>query len=143
MSLGGGRRTFEQPPYSVLRCRRCGLHYKSAIADNQTLSRYYSLTAFRKWESPDLYPSERPSFSCFERFRGGKILDFGCSSGRLLERLVGDYQCLGFEINVEAAAVAPSKGLRYYPTRCSQLHIHSTRSSWLMFSSIYPNPRKQ
>jgi 2-polyprenyl-3-methyl-5-hydroxy-6-metoxy-1,4-benzoquinol methylase len=108
-----GDEVFEQPPYSLLRCRGCGLYYKSDVTDVARLSRLYDLVDFRKWESPRLYPTERLTIDVLRQIpRGGSILDFGCSSGRLLESLVRDYQCMGFEINTEAAAIAQSKGIR-------------------------------
>ena len=87
--------------------------YKSDIADVETLGRYYQLTDFKKWELPTLYPTERSALAVLRRIgAGGRILDFGCSSGRLLERLVADYQCFGYEPNKEAAAIAASKQIR-------------------------------
>jgi cyclopropane fatty-acyl-phospholipid synthase-like methyltransferase len=46
---------------------------------------------------------------------GSRRLDFGCSSGRLLAPLVGNYRCRGMEITPDAAAVAPAKGLCILP----------------------------
>jgi 2-polyprenyl-3-methyl-5-hydroxy-6-metoxy-1,4-benzoquinol methylase len=108
-----GGEVFEQPPYSLLRCRRCGLYYKSDVTDVARLSRLYDLVDFRNWESPKLYPTERLTIEVLRQIPlGGTILDFGCSSGRLLESLVPDYKCMGFEINADAAAIAKSKGIQ-------------------------------
>jgi SAM-dependent methyltransferase len=108
-----GGEVFEQPPYSVVRCRRCGLYYKSDVADDKTLGRCYAVADFRRWESPTLYPTEQVAVQLLRQIpRGAKILDFGCSSGRLLAHLVGDYQCMGFEINADASAVARGKGIQ-------------------------------
>ncbi len=106
-------RKFLQPPYYVLHCRRCGLFYKSDVATTETLENYYALTDFRKWEIEKLYPPERIVVNILRRLPiGSRILDFGCSSGRLLQRLVPSYECFGVEINEGAAAVARTKGIR-------------------------------
>ena len=112
-SAVAGGQTFAQPPYSILACGTCGLWYKSDVADGETLGRYYALVNFRKWEIPGLFPTERVALDVLRRVpKGGRILDFGCSSGRLLERLTRDYECIGFEISEEAAAIAAAKGIR-------------------------------
>jgi SAM-dependent methyltransferase len=60
-----------------------------------------------------LYPTEQATVQLLRQVPpGGKILDFGCSSGRLLAPFVREYQCIGFEINAEAAALARSKGIQ-------------------------------
>ena len=43
--------------------------------------------------------------------KGSEILDFGCSSGRLLAPLCADYHCYGVEVNEAAAAEAAKKGI--------------------------------
>jgi SAM-dependent methyltransferase len=107
-----GDREFEQPPYEVRECATCGLLYKSNTASPAELDEYYATVDFRKWEIPGHFPTERAALSILRILpKESRFLDFGCSSGRLLAPLVGDYDCCGFEIRAEAAAMAEAKGL--------------------------------
>jgi cyclopropane fatty-acyl-phospholipid synthase-like methyltransferase len=77
------------------------------------LADYYSHVDFRKWEIPGLFPTEEAVIKVLAALpKGSRVLDFGCSSGRLLARVVGQLECYGFEINADAAAEAEKKGLR-------------------------------
>jgi SAM-dependent methyltransferase len=106
-------RTFEQDPYFVRECSCCGLLYRTRALAPGKLDEYYSLVDFRKWETPGHYPTERCALSILRTLpRGSRILDFGCSSGRLLAGLVPDWDCHGFEINPAAAQEAAKKGLK-------------------------------
>lgn len=107
-----GTHEYVQPEYQVRRCRDCGLAFKSATLRLDELDRYYADVDFQKWEIPGLFPTER---LVLDRLRslpaGGRILDIGCSTGRMLSRLARDYRCHGVEINPQAASQAASKGL--------------------------------
>jgi SAM-dependent methyltransferase len=103
---------FVQPNYSILECTSCGVLYRSVTLDPHQLDEYYRRVDYRKWEIPDLFPTEE---GVLEKLRqipaGGRLLDFGCSSGRLLSRLLPDYKCYGVELNAEASAAAKAKGI--------------------------------
>ncbi len=106
------QRSFLQPAYFIRECAECGLLYRSVTLSEEALSDYYRNTNFRKWITPGYYPTELAALSLLRKLpKGAKILDFGCSSGRLLTGLVGDYVCHGYEINAEAAAQAAGNGL--------------------------------
>jgi SAM-dependent methyltransferase len=103
---------FYQRDYAVRECSFCGLLYRTNPAAPEVLSRYYAIVDYKKWEIPAFYPPERWIRSnVLARLRPGtRVLDFGCSSGRLLS----DFESLerfGFEINPCAAAEAKRKGL--------------------------------
>ena len=103
---------FTQAPYRVFECGICGLLFKHPAADEQTLQSYYALSDYRKWEQPQYYPTERLALRTLAGLpAGSKILDFGCSSGRLLAGLNGKHQCFGLEPNQEAARQAAGKGI--------------------------------
>ncbi len=105
--------TFEQPTYRVLECARCGLLYRDCTPPAAEFALYYSLVRASKWEITGYYPTERAALECLRKLAPqSKILDFGCSSGRLLASLTSDYDCYGIEINPEAANAAARKGLR-------------------------------
>ena len=104
---------FVQEPYSVRECANCGLLYRDRTLSAERFEAYYAAVDFSKWEIPGLFPTECYVLSILKKLpAGSRILDFGCSSGRLLERLCKDYRCFGFEVNAEAAAKASSKGLK-------------------------------
>ncbi len=109
-------RRFTQEAYAVYECGVCGLLFKYPTADARTLDEYYALVDFHKWETPDLYPTERLVLRALADLPAGSaILDFGCSSGRLLSRLTKRHRCYGFEPNAEAAQAATAAGLTMLP----------------------------
>lgn len=115
VSLAG--RDFYQPPYQILECANCSLLYKSAVLADEALTAYYEHLDFTKWEIPGFFPNERAVLDILRLLpTNSKILDFGCSSGRLLAPLVRRYACYGVEINAAAAKVAEAKGLRILPS---------------------------
>lgn len=113
MSCMLGEREFSQPDYEIRQCSECFLLYRTPNLSADELSVYYSMVDFRKWENPGLFPTERAVHRRLMRLeRGARVLDFGCSSGRLLGPLVDRFECHGFEINADAARAAGEKGLR-------------------------------
>ncbi|MFI5367449.1 MAG: class I SAM-dependent methyltransferase [Spirochaetia bacterium] len=110
-------RTFTQPDYVILECAQCGLLYRTPTLTPEVLSDYYKRVDYRKWEIPGFFPNERAVHAQLRQLpRGARILDFGCSSGRLLAPLVKDYQCHGYEINMPAATAAAAKGIKMLPS---------------------------
>jgi len=108
--------TFQQPDYFVLECVQCGLLYRSETLASADFAHYYAQVDFRGWESAGYYPTERCILGTLRALpKGRRILDFGCSSGRLLAGLCADYQCYGIEVNAAAASEAARKGLRMLP----------------------------
>ena len=111
VTLGG--REFAQPSDSVRECVPCGLLYRTRPLSRAELDDYYSLADFQKWETLSYHPTERAVLEVLRSLpRGSRLLDFGCSSGRLLAGLVGEYHCSGCEVNREAADAAALKGLK-------------------------------
>jgi SAM-dependent methyltransferase len=107
-----GFRDFIQPDYVIKICSACGLVYRNPNLSPEELGVYYSLADYRKWEVAGLFPTERAAHERLRQLPGGaRLLDFGCSSGRLLAPLAGSYDCCGYEINTEAARIAATKGL--------------------------------
>jgi 2-polyprenyl-3-methyl-5-hydroxy-6-metoxy-1,4-benzoquinol methylase len=106
-------KTFCQPEYQVKHCINCGLYYKSHVIDESELADYYPKADFLRYEYDDLFPTEDIILkSLLELSKGSRILDFGCSTGRLLSRLVNEYECCGIEVNVAARQIAESKGIK-------------------------------
>lgn len=108
---------FVQPRYHIRDCQSCGLLYRDRTLSAAQFERYYAQTDFTGWETSSYYPTERAVLAHLKKLpRGSRILDFGCSSGRLLAEFCDHYECFGFEINAEAAAKAASKGLQILST---------------------------
>lgn len=106
-------RSFVQPAYRVRCCSNCGLYYKTERLVASALAEYYDVVDFRKWEIPGYFPTERAALRFLRRLPpGSNLLDYGCSTGRLLAGLTSHYHCYGYEINAKAAREASAKGLR-------------------------------
>jgi SAM-dependent methyltransferase len=111
VTLGG--RQFVQPSDAVRECATCGLLYRTRPLSRAEFDDYYRLVDFRKWETLTYYPTERAVLAVLRTLpRGSRLLDFGCSSGRLLATLVDEYHCFGCEINPDAADAAAVRGLK-------------------------------
>jgi SAM-dependent methyltransferase len=96
----------------VQQCASCALLYKTSTLTPDQFTEYYARTDFHKWELAGFHPPERLTLKILRTLhRGARILDFGCSSGRLLAPLVSSYECVGYEINDAAAREARRKGL--------------------------------
>ena len=107
-----GEASFEQPEYFIDECAQCGLLYRDRTLSSAEFQRYYSFVPAAKWEIEGYYPTETAVLSLLSELpAGSRILDFGCSSGRLLAGLTLRHQCYGIEINPEAARAAGEKGL--------------------------------
>lgn len=108
-----GGRKFQQLGYYVRECLSCGLLYRTPTLSDDTLADYYAVVPFQRWEAKKFHPIERTVLSILKSLPpGSRILDYGCSSGRLLSTLCHDYQCYGSEVNSAAASEASARGLR-------------------------------
>jgi SAM-dependent methyltransferase len=114
VSING--KVFTQPEYYIRRCVLCGLAYKSEILSPAQLREYYDEVDYSKWETEGLYPTELAILKTLTRLpQGSRILDYGCSTGRLLSGLTDRHNCFGVELNDRAALVAKSKGITLLP----------------------------
>jgi len=106
-------RKFQQSDYFVRECLNCGLLYRTPTLPDDALADYYALVSFQRWEAGQYHPIERAVLSALKSLpTGSRILDYGCSSGRLLNSLRHDYECYGSEVNSVAAREASIRGLR-------------------------------
>jgi 2-polyprenyl-3-methyl-5-hydroxy-6-metoxy-1,4-benzoquinol methylase len=108
--------TYYQPEYEIHDCSLCGLLFRTPRLSDDELADFYRRIDYRAWEISGLHPTERAVHAHLRRLPiGARLLDFGCSSGRLFASLVGYYRCCGIEINRDAAAAAAVKGLSILP----------------------------
>ena len=105
-------RTFRQPPYSVCQCGACGLYFKSATLSPSELHAYYEVLDGAMFEMDPDFPTDRIIDEHLQALPDGSaVLDYGCSSGRILKDVTGRLRCVGVEPNVTAARAAQARGI--------------------------------
>lgn len=111
-TISGGL-AYRQPAYLIKQCPECGLHYKSHTLSETRLQEYYASMEFTPYEYGYECPTERIVRDILSRIsRGGKVLDYGCSSGRLLKDWADKLDCYGLELNEQSASVARDRGIK-------------------------------
>lgn len=106
-------RTFHQPAYSIRSCGRCGLYFKSHTLTPEQLSAYYARLENAPFEVDGNFPTDQFVRDALARLPdGSRVLDFGCSTGRILKGQTGRLECVGAEPNEEAAAIARERGIQ-------------------------------
>jgi len=107
-----GRR-FRQPDYVVRLCSQCGLYFKTPTMPLDQLDSYYAALDSAAFEHDGDFPTDRVvQLALASLSRGSRVLDFGCSTGRLLKDSTARLECLGVEPNLPAAAAARHRGIR-------------------------------
>ena len=111
MSVAG--QVFRQPEYTIRRCARCDLYYKSHTLSEPQLDAYYAVLDSAPFEYDGDFPTDRAVARMLGKLRpGSRVLDFGCSTGRMLKDFAATLVCEGVEPNAEAAAIAGRRGIR-------------------------------
>lgn len=109
-------RVFVQPSYIVASCDACGLCTKSATIAPTELEQYYALLDSATFETEGWFPTDaivrRRLMALPDQSR---VLDYGCSQGRILQGLAPRLRCFGVEPNAAAAAVARARGVEILP----------------------------
>lgn len=101
-----------QTVYRIKECKVCGLLYRDRTLNSEAFKKYYDEISFKKWENNKLFPNEREILKTLKTLPwGSSILDFGCSSGRLLSALSKNYLKFGFEPNKKASLEARKRGI--------------------------------
>jgi len=105
-------RGFHQPPYRVRGCVSCGLYFKSVTLAPAELEAYYAALDSAPFEYDGDFPTDR---AVVQRLRalpdGSRVLDYGCSTGRILKQVSARLECVGVEPNEAAAATARTRGI--------------------------------
>lgn len=136
VSVQAGDELFRQPAYTVSDCPGCGLLSKHPILSDSELSRYYAKVDFRKWAREGFYPTEALARREIETIAlGGKVLDFGCSSGRFLAPFSKKIDCYGIETNREAAMIAESLGITMISL--DDLHFHASSFERIFLIDVF------
>ena len=101
------------PAYSIRHCGGCGLYFKSHTIPLEKLGDYYARLPFTVFDVDYDFPTDRFLHTMLEALpSGATVLDFGCSTGRILKEVTHRLECYGVEINEPAAAIARERGLR-------------------------------
>jgi SAM-dependent methyltransferase len=92
---------------SLYRCKKCTLKFRYPIDDAAIYDSLYDNRNTLTWPAN----AQRPDWELIVQYlsehqASGRILDFGCYTGGLLERLGDTYDRYGVEINHAAAAAA-------------------------------------
>lgn len=108
-----GDRVFRQPAYAIRRCAECALYYKSDTLTAAQLEAYYAVLDSTPFEHDGDFPTDRAVRRMLGKLLpGSRVLDFGCSTGRMLKDFATSLECVGVEPNVEAATIASRRGIR-------------------------------
>ncbi|MCF8477896.1 MAG: class I SAM-dependent methyltransferase [Pseudolabrys sp.] len=107
-----GAETVPAPGYTVWQCGRCALLFKDGTLSDRQLAAYYAAADVTKWGDGVNFPTDRAALELLRRLpRGARVLDYGCSNGRLLAQMRGELDCYGYEPNAAAAKLAGERGL--------------------------------
>ena len=105
--------TFHQPAYSIRCCGSCGLYFKSHTLTPEQLAAYYVRLENAAFEVDGNFPTDQLVRDLLARLPdGSRVLDFGCSTGRILKGQASRLHCVGVEPNAAAAAIARERGIR-------------------------------
>ena len=108
-----GEKVFRHPAYAIRRCSGCGLYFKSHTLALGELAEYYARLECETFEHDGNFPTDQFLRRTLESLpNGSKVLDFGCSTGRILKNLTSRFNCFGVELNEAAAAMARGRGIR-------------------------------
>lgn len=106
-------RVFRQPAYAIRRCVKCDVYYKSSTLTVAQLADYYAVLDSTPFEHEGDFPTDRAVRRMLGKLLpGSRVLDFGCSTGRMLREFSTSLVCVGVEPNAEAASVAERRGIQ-------------------------------
>lgn len=124
------------PAYRIQRCAACGLYCKSHTPDPAQLDNYYGQLDASPFDYAKQLPIDRKVLEILSRLpEGATILDFGCSTGRLLSWLRGSHRLFGVEPNAEAALVAAQRGIRIVSE--SELRAQGLEFDLILMTDVY------
>lgn len=109
--------TINQKPFDyifkVVKCSNCALFYKNNIPNYTTLNEYYEQLDTSYENTITEFPTDRivTDFITQHSSTTTTVLDYGCGSGRLLNRLPSLIQKYGVEINQEAVRAAQQRNI--------------------------------
>jgi SAM-dependent methyltransferase len=132
-----GGRSYRQPAYGIRCCNDCGLCFKTHTIELSELADYYQQHDFKIYEYGERFPTDQHLDRYLSRLPdGSRVLDFGCSTGRILKGAAARLDCFGVEPNHAAAAIAGERGITVLTE--SQLVEHGrTGFDAIILSDVY------
>lgn len=104
--------------FAVARCDECGLHYTCPRPNAETIGQFYpsSYRPFRRPRDRDRSPRFRRLAAALDRTAPGRLLDFGCGGGALLDWAARQgWSVTGLDVSPGAvAAVRSGLGVRAF-----------------------------
>ena len=119
----------------IINCEKCGYIHVFPLYSEEELEKFYE----------NVYAESTPSYLWYEKVHNirkwkktGTILDIGCWEGKQLEFFMKDgWQCVGIELNKNAAAIAASKGIEVYQISIRQFFDRFAERKWDVINAAY------
>ncbi len=99
------------PGGKLYRCENCAFVFRAPILSKQAYDALYRAGVATTWDEEQRIDHELVRESLQAHLAHGDVLDVGCSAGSLLMPLTRQFSTFGAEINVEAAAIAETRGV--------------------------------
>lgn len=129
-------RNFYQPAYVVRSCDSCGLYFKAPTLPPGELAAYYERLDSAAFDYDGDFPTDRIVIDRLKSLPdGSRVLDFGCSTGRMLRSQTSRLQCIGVEPNHIAAEAARQRGIAIV----SEAELWQSRASFdaIVLADVY------
>ena len=112
------------------------LYFKSMTLSAGELDAYYAALDGSTFDVDGDFPTDRVLYRRLRALpRGSRVLDFGCSTGRILKDLTTQLVCVGVEPNQPAAAVARARGIEIVPA--DQLALDDRLFSAILLTDVF------
>ena len=118
-----------------MKCETCGYIHVSPLYTEEELEKFYE----------NIYAESTPSYLWHEKVHNvkkwktaGSVLDIGCWEGKQLEYFLKEgWQCVGTELNKNAAAIASLKGIEVHQISIRQFFDRFTDRKWDVINAAY------
>lgn len=103
---------YQHSGYHIRECLVCGLYFKSVSMDDAALNSYYAALNFAVFDHDGNFPTDEAARRVIDRLPdGARVLDFGCSTGRIWRGRANRLECYGVELNEQATEIASQRGI--------------------------------
>lgn len=128
---------FIQAAYSICYCTNCGLYYKDEVLSSEELNSYYNNFDSNIWTPVEPYPTEEFIYKVLKSSENLnlRILDFGCSDGRFLAKVIGKFDCYGYEIDERAITEARKRGIKML--NFEEMVSLENKFDFIIFSDVF------
>jgi SAM-dependent methyltransferase len=133
------------PGGMLVHCLDCLLTFRSPIHPRSFYDALYATAQAKEWDDGSARTDHRVIAHALQaRLSQGDVLDIGCGSGGLLDRLPPGFRRFGIEISREARAIASSRGIQLIGSSFDDLgEIHARFDAVLACDVIEHHPQPQ